>query len=169
MVSAPVTRSRVAAADDRIPDPNRTMATATPRLGRPTRWALAVAALGAVGVLATARALEPDPRGYGTHVRLGLPPCQFFAVTGYRCPSCGMTTAFACVVRGRLGAAWRANPAGSLLAPLCALLVPWLLAAAIGGKPWGFRTLDRPLTVFVVAAVALSLVAWTVRLLLGGR
>jgi Protein of unknown function (DUF2752) len=145
------------------------MATANPRLGRPTRWALALAALGAVGVLATARRLEPDPRGYGTHVRLGLPPCQFLAVTGYRCPSCGMTTAFACAVRGRLGAAWRANPAGSLLAPFCAVLVPWLLAAAIAGRPWGSRTLEGPLTVLVVATVALSLVAWTVRLLLGGR
>jgi hypothetical protein len=170
MVSAPVTRSRVAAAaDDRTSNPNRAMAPATPRLGRPTRWTLVLAALGAVGILVTARWLEPDPRGYGTHVRLGLPPCQFLAVTGSRCPSCGMTTAFACVVRGLLGAAWRANPAGSLLAPLCAVLVPWLLAAALGGKPWGFRTLDVPLTVLVVAAVALSLVAWTVRLLLGGR
>jgi hypothetical protein len=169
MVSAPVTRSRVAAPDDHTLHPNRAMATKTPRLGRPTRWALALAALGIAGVLATARGLEPDPRGYGTHVRLGLPPCQFCAVTGYRCPSCGMTTAFACVVRGRLGAAWRANPAGSLLAPLCAVLVPWLLAVAIGGRPWGFRTLDGPLTVLVVAAVAVSLVAWTVRLLLGGR
>ena len=169
MVSAPVTRSGVAAADDHTADPNRAMATETARLGRPTRWALALAALGTAGVLATARGLEPDPRGYGTHVRLGLPPCQFFAVTGYRCPACGMTTAFACVVRGRLGAAWRANPAGSLLGPLCAVLVPWLLVTAILGKPWGFRTLDGPLTVLVVAAVALSLVAWTVRLLLGGR
>jgi Protein of unknown function (DUF2752) len=145
------------------------MATANPRLGRPTRWALALAALAVAGVLATARRLEPDARGYGTHVRLGLPPCSFRAVTGYRCPSCGMTTAFACAVRGRLGAAWRANPAGSLLAPTCALLVPWLLAAAIAGRPWGFRTPEGPLTVLVVATVALSLVAWTVRLLLGGR
>jgi hypothetical protein len=155
--------------DDHTPDPDRVMATPNPRLRPPTRWALAVGALAVAGVLATARRLEPDPRGYGTHVRLGLPPCSFLAVTGTRCPSCGMTTAFACAVRGRLGAAWRANPAGTLLAPSCALLVPWLLAAAIAGRPWGFRTLDLPLTVLVVATVALSLLAWTVRLLLGGR
>lgn len=145
------------------------MATPHPKLGRTTRWALAFGALGVVGVLATACWLEPDPRGYGTHVRLGLPPCGFFAVTGYRCPSCGMTTAFACAVRGRLGASWRANPTGSLLVPSFAVLVPWLLAAAIAGRPWAFRTLEGPLTVLVVATVALSLLAWTVRLLLGGR
>ena len=145
------------------------MATPLPSLDRPTRWALALGAVGVAGVLATAGWLEPDPRGYGTHLRLGLPPCAFLVMTGCRCPSCGMTTAFSCTMRGRFHAAWRANPAGSLLASSCAVLVPWMLAAAVGGRPWGFRTLEKPLTVVGVAAVALSLVAWTVRLLLGGR
>ena len=62
--------------------------------------------------------------------------------------------------------AWRANPAGSLLAPTCAALIPWLLVSAALGRPWGCRSLDRPLTLLVVATVALSLLAWTFRLLL---
>jgi hypothetical protein len=92
---------------------------------------------------------------------------MFFRVTGYRCPSCGMTTAFAWFVRGRFGRSWQANPAGSLLAPTCALLIPWLLAGVARGRPIGCRSLERPLIGLVVAAVALSLVFWTIRVLTG--
>jgi Protein of unknown function (DUF2752) len=114
-------------------------------------------------VFALARWLEPDRRGYGTHTQLGLPPCHFQWATGYRCPSCGMTTAFAWFVRGRFDRSWQANPVGSLLAPTCLLLVPWLLVGAARGRtPW-FGTLERPLIGLVVATVALSLLSWTIR------
>ena len=133
----------------------------------PTRRALVLAALGLVGVLGVARQLEPDPRGFGTHTQLGLAPCAFALVTGHPCPTCGMTTSFAWFARGRFDRSWRANPAGSLLAPTCVALVPWLLAGAARGRPPGFRSLDRPLIGLVVATVALSLVSWTLRLILG--
>ena len=137
------------------------------RLARPTRCALVVSALGLAAVLAVARWLEPDPRGYGTHTQLGLAPCAFSIMTGRRCPACGMTTAFAWFVRGRFDRSWRANPAGSLLAPTCAALIPWLLAGAARGRPVGFRTLEAPLIGLAVATVALTLLAWTFRLFLG--
>ena len=136
-------------------------------LGWPTRRALVLAALGLVGVLGVARQLEPDPRGFGTHTQLGLAPCAFALVTGHPCPTCGMTTSFAWFARGRFDRSWRANPAGSVLALTCVALVPWLLAGAARGRPPGFRSLDRPLIGLVVATVALSLVSWTLRLLLG--
>ena len=136
-------------------------------LGWPTRRALVLAALGLVGVLGVARQLEPDPRGFGTHTQLGLAPCAFALVTGHPCPTCGMTTSFAWFARGRFDRSWRANPAGSLLALTCVALVPWLLAGAARGRPPGFRSLDRPLIGLVVATVALSLVSWTLRLILG--
>jgi hypothetical protein len=126
-------------------------------------------ALGLVAVLGVARRLEPDPRGHGTHTQLGLVPCMFFQVTGYRCPSCGMTTAFAWFVRGRPVRAWQANPAGSLLAAACVVLIPWLLAGAARGRPVGCRSLEPPLVGLVVAIVALSLLSWTFRVLSGGR
>jgi len=136
-------------------------------LGWPTRRALVLAALGLVGVLGVARQLEPDPRGFGTHTQLGLAPCAFALVTGHPCPTCGMTTSFAWFARGRFDRSWRANPAGSVLALTCVALIPWLLAGAARGRPPGFRSLDRPLIGLVVATVALSLVSWTLRLLLG--
>jgi hypothetical protein len=128
---------------------------------------LVAAALGLAAVLGVARWLEPDARGYGTHTQLGLAPCTFAYVTGQRCPTCGMTTAFAWFARGRFDRSWRANPAGSLLAPTCAALIPWLLLGAARGRPLGFRTLEQPLIGLVVGTVALSLLSWTIRLFFG--
>jgi hypothetical protein len=126
-----------------------------------------VSALGLAGVLGTARLLEPDPRGFGTHTQLGLAPCAFAQITGRPCPTCGMTTAFAWFARGRFDLSWRANAAGSVLAPACVSLIPWLLAGAARGRPLGSRSLERPLTGLVVAIVALSLLSWTIRLIFG--
>jgi hypothetical protein len=80
-----------------------------------------------------------------------------------------MTTAFAWFVRGRLDRAWQCSPAGSLLAPTSAALIPWLLAGAARGRPVGCRSLELPLIGLVVAAVAVSLLFWTIRVLSGGR
>lgn len=51
-----------------------------------------------------------------------LPPCVFRAVTGYRCPSCGMTHSVNALLRGDLLTALRENaliPAAALLLLLC--------------------------------------------------
>lgn len=138
------------------------------RLPASTRRGMVVLAVALTVVLAVAAWLRPDPQGFGTHQQLGLPPCQFARLTGHPCPSCGMTTAFAWTVRGRLGRAWKANPAGGLLALSCAALVPWLLIGAAWGKSPGFRSPEPPLIGVVVATVALSLVSWTIRLFLSG-
>jgi hypothetical protein len=128
---------------------------------------LVALALGLAGVFGIARWLEPDDRGFGTHTQLGLKPCQFYSLTGYRCPTCGMTTAFAWFARGQFDRSWRANPVGSLLAPVCVLLIPWSLAVAAWGRPLGFQTLEQPLLGLVVATVALSFLVWTIRLIIG--
>jgi hypothetical protein len=95
-----------------------------------------------------------------------MPPCAFKVVTGTPCPTCGMTTSFAWFARGRLGRSWRANPAGSLLAPACLLMIPWLLAGAARGRPVVFRSVEGPVLAVVAGAVALSLVFWMIRLVL---
>jgi hypothetical protein len=68
-----------------------------------------------LAVIALAATLSPDPSGHGTHQQLGLPPCGFIYVTGYPCPGCGLTTAFAHMVRLEFVGAARANPFGILL------------------------------------------------------
>lgn len=52
----------------------------------------------------------------GTHRQLHLPRCGFVSMTGFPCPSCGMTTAFAYTVRGQWGSAVHAQLVGFLLA-----------------------------------------------------
>ncbi len=130
---------------------------------------MVVSALVLAAVLLVARELTPDPRGFGTHTQLGLAPCVFATVTGRRCPTCGMTTSFAWFARGRFDRSWRANPAGSLLAPTCLALIPWLVIGAVRGRPLGVRSLEGPLIALVVSTVVVSLFFWTLRLILGGR
>ena len=50
------------------------------------------------------------------------------------------------------------------MAPTCMVLVVWFLASAALGRPLGCRSLEKPLSLLVMATVAISLLAWTVRL-----
>jgi Protein of unknown function (DUF2752) len=134
-------------------------------LGWPIRCSFLIAAACLAGLLAVARKLEPDPRGFGTHIQLGLPPCAFLAVTGRLCPTCGMTTSFAWLTRGRIDRSWQANPAGCLYALLTIPLVSWLVSSAVANHPVGFQGLSAPLTGLLFAAIALGLASWLIRLI----
>lgn len=114
-------------------------------------------------VLATAGLLEPDARGFGTHVQLGLPPCGFLALTGAPCPGCGLTTAFAHAVRGDLALAASANPFGLLLFALVCVMVPFAFVAGV--RRW---SIDRVFSRAVVGrgglvVAACGVVVWVVR------
>jgi Protein of unknown function (DUF2752) len=137
---------------------------ASQRLGGPIRALLVVSAAGLTGLLGLARVLEPDPRGYGTHAQLGLRPCTFLALTGHPCPTCGMTTSFAWLTRGRIDRAWSANPAGCLLALFTPALAAWLLWSAAAGRSVGARSLAGPLASVLAAAVVLGVAFWVIRL-----
>ncbi len=115
------------------------------------------------GLLGTARALQPDPKGYGTHTQLGLRPCALASATGRRCPTCGMTTAFAWLVRGRIDRSWQANPAGCLIAFATVPTILWLLASAVLGAPAGCRTISGPLMLLGFSAGLTVFLAWMIR------
>lgn len=119
-----------------------------------------------LSLLAVAGVLEPDARGFGTHQRLGLPPCTFLQVTGYRCPSCGMTTSWANLVRGRFGDAFRDNAGGALLGLVTGLLAPWSLISGWRGR-WLWRPLgERVVFIAVWLLVAVTLIDWSLRFFL---
>lgn len=94
-------------------------------------WA-GVVLLGCAGLWGLAAYLQPDPRGYGTHSQLGTGPCGMLIMTGYPCPTCGMTTAFAHTVRGQwLRALW-VQPGGFILAlatGATGLVAAWMVIA----------------------------------------
>jgi hypothetical protein len=135
-------------------------------VGQSARAMLIVWSLAVIAGFTVAYRLEPDPRGFGTHQRLGLPPCTIRAVFGIPCPSCGMTTSFANITKGHWQAAARANVAGLLLSLICAVLVPWCwLSAFYGRLCW----VQRPVhfaAIILVAVSGLATVEWMLRLLL---
>ncbi len=85
------------------------------------------------GVIFVACRLTPDPRGYGTHAQLGLTPCAWRTFYGRPCPSCGLTTAFAHLVRGEWRPAVRAHP----LSPF--LFAYFTASALFSGAKFAFR------------------------------
>jgi hypothetical protein len=137
--------------------------------GYPIGWAgrmmLVVWSLLLLGGFALARSVDPDPRGFGTHQRFGLPPCAIVLKFGIRCPSCGMTTCFAHFTRGRLPSAAGANAAGLLLAITCAIQIPWGLASAARGRLLWVEKPDAMLFWLLLILSGTCLVDWIFRLL----
>lgn len=162
------------------PNPNRERSQARARherssesapatLGPLERTLVLAFALIGFAALTLARALTPDPRGFGTHEALGLAPCRARAISGEPCPSCGATTALAWALRGEPARAVRANPAGALLALSLPTLILWLATLAARGRtlgrhdaPWGFW-----IAAWVVAHAALALLVWLSRTRIG--
>jgi len=141
--------------------------TGTPRLNWMVRGTLLVMAGLLAGVFALAFWLKPygpdgRPLRMETHRQLGLPPCTFYDYTGLPCPSCGMTTSFALLVRGDVGPSLKANAVGTLLAVFCLGLIPWALACALRGRLLGVRSAERAMTWVVAVLIALLLVRWVI-------
>jgi len=140
------------------------VACAAPVRGRLVAGAVAGVGLALVGV---AVCLTPDPSGMGTHQQLGLPPCTSVVITGYPCPTCGMTTAFSLTVRGRLLSAFHAQPAGLVFALATILVTAVALVSAVSGRFWtpNFYRISWPRWAF--GFVILLLAGWGYKLLVG--
>ncbi len=104
--------------------------------------------------------LRPSPTGLGTHTELGLAPCGFYLVTGMPCATCGMTTAVSFAAHGHLLIAFYTQPAGALLALICAmmcLIAGWSALSGMSLQPIG-ALLGRPIAFLTMLAVVLA--AW---------
>jgi hypothetical protein len=134
------------------------------------RASLVLIAVLLVGVFAVAILLDPYRDGkvwlVETHRQLGLPPCTFKDLTGYPCPSCGMTSSFALAIRGDLWHSAQANFVGTLLALGCLAFIPWGLACAITGRLLGIRNFERLLVRAVIAFLILMFGRWGIVLAL---
>ena len=135
------------------------------RLARAGRLLLVVWSVILLAGFALAARLEPDPRGFGTHQRLGFPPCTFQSMFNIPCPSCGMTTSFANAVRGRFGDAARANPAGLMLAIICALQIPWCWVSIVRGRLWKVSQPDVALLWLIAVVCVAGALQWVFRLI----
>jgi hypothetical protein len=112
---------------------------------------------------------DGTPRRMATHTQLGMPPCNFVVLTGKPCPSCGMSTSFALLVRGDIGASLQANWVGAMLAATWAVLMVWAIASGLMGRTF-FIVAGRGevlLTIAVGVFLVLLLGRW-IGILLGG-
>lgn len=124
-------------------------------------------ALGSVVIFGLAAWLRPydaegRPLRQETHRQLGLPPCTFYDVTRYPCPACGMTTSFALLMHGDLVASLRANWVGTILAVLGLLFIPWSLASIYWRRTLFIRSVERTVTVMIVAFMSMMMLRWCV-------
>lgn len=134
------------------------------RLASWIRWLLLAGGLGPFFLLAVAGWLQPDPRGVGTHERLGLPPCYWQEVWNIPCPSCGMTTSWSHLVRGNPVGSWAANPAGTTAGLIAVVLGAGLMDSAVRGR-WSPLIAAPWFWLATVAAQFLWMLAvWTTRL-----
>ena len=141
-----------------------------PRLQSWVRGTLVVMALLLVGVFAVAIVLDPYQDGKvwlaETHRQLGLPPCTFKRLTGYPCPSCGMTSSFALAVRGDLWHSAQANVAGTVLALAGLAFIPWAASSALRGRLVGVTDFESLLVRSVIGFLVLMFGRWALVLAL---
>lgn len=128
------------------------------------RWLCLVSGLGLLSLLATARYLTPSPAGLGTHQQLGLPPCTTMVIWNVPCPTCGMTTSWAWVMRGNLMQASRANLGGTMLAIIAIGFLPAACYFFISGRATSGHWFSLMLAVSLVTACCITLIQWAIRL-----
>lgn len=134
-------------------------------LGTRGRVVLSLGSLALLAGFCIAAWIQPDPRGFGTHRQLGLPPCSFQDLTGFACPSCGMTTSFSHFVRGSWIQSARCSLTGFLLASMSAggLLWCWL---SLWAKRLCFVTRPDRAALFVLAVIyVVGFAEWFSRIL----
>ena len=139
-------------------DTSAVEAVASPRY----RLTAALAATTGLIVLMLASYVVPNPLGVGTHTQLGLSACGFYQWTGYPCITCGMTTAFAHVVRGQFIEAFTVQPAGALGALACmAVVIVGVYVCVTSQRVDGIiNRLANRFTLLVIGAVVLGAWGW---------
>jgi hypothetical protein len=147
----------------------RAATAAVPRAALGVRGAALLVFVGCMGVLGIALYLRPDPRGIGTHEQLFRGPCGLLLTTGYPCPTCGMTTAFAYAVRGQWVRAFSAQPVGLLL---CLATVGLALVAARAlfcGRWPRIGIIERYPLALMVGFIVVFFAGWGFKLVVGIR
>jgi hypothetical protein len=124
---------------------------------------LALIALSSL-VLLIARLLRPSPRGLGTHQQLGLPPCPMLYLTGWPCPSCGLTTSFAHAARFDFYQAFITQPFGLIAFSLTILSIPLSLYLIQRRVAWADFIHARGVNAGLYALIVLYLLGWIYKL-----
>jgi len=128
--------------------------------GLPTRVVALCVLIGTAGLLATAVWVQPDPRGVGTHEQLSRPACAMLELSGYPCPTCGMTTSFAHFVRGNWWTSLRVQPMGFILALVATMAAAASTASLLTGRRWLINWYRVSPAALVIGCIVLVLASW---------
>lgn len=118
-----------------------------------------VCAAGIAAVVVLSRVV-PDPRGYGTHERLGMTECSWPATVGMPCPTCGATTAACLVVHLAPLRALAVHPFGAVLAAsgiVLAAVAGWCVLAR---RSLALLLSRLPYGTIMICAVVLFFASW---------
>ncbi len=155
----------VASGQGRMASEMRTSVPGTIRYNQLQRWLLLASATCVLALLVTAACLRPSASGLGTHQQLGLPPCTSIVLWGVRCPSCGMTTSWALLLRGQAMAAVQANIGGTFLALIALAYVPISCYFSILGRSSRRGWFSSALAVGLLGSLACAMTQWLFGLL----
>ncbi|MBL8859726.1 MAG: DUF2752 domain-containing protein [Planctomycetes bacterium] len=146
---------------DPIPAPETKDTFIVSPFGKPwEHWLVLGFALGSIALLVVLGVLiDPDPRGFGTHERLGLPSCKPMDWWNIPCPGCGVTTSMALAAHGSFWAAIRNQPFGFVVVIGLPVFAAWAVVSALRGKNlaqevsrWRLGRLGIALIVIMVAS-----------------
>ena len=102
---------------------------------QPEHWViLGGAVLAPSGLALLGLLLEPDPRGFGTHEKLGLRPCMPMELWNVPCPGCGVTTSVTHAVRGDLLGSLAVQPFGLVVVLSVLIFLGWALTGHLRGR-----------------------------------
>ena len=78
-----------------------------------------------------------------------------------------MTTSFSHFVRGEFVSAARANPAGLLLAAVCAAMIPWSWISIYTRTWWRVSNPETAAFMLILAVILVTLLQWGARAMMG--
>lgn len=129
------------------------------------RAAGAAVLAGSVLLFAAASRLEPGPGGISNLEQFGLPPCGLLMISGWPCPTCGMTRAFAHAARGQLASAFHAQPAGLTLAIAAAVTAIAAGGTLVTGRTYRVNWFRLSPTGVGFGVVGVLLAGWVYKIL----
>lgn len=137
------------------------MKPAPPRLlTRAARWSRGREATLVAALLCCASLVDPDHP-------LPIDLCVWRRLTGFPCPTCGLTRAICHALRGDWSASLSLHPAGVLAVAGLGGWALWSALEAWRGQPIREAARDLAGLALLRASVAVSVIAWVVRLASG--
>lgn len=118
-----------------------------------------------IAMLVIAFRLTPSSNGVGTHEQLGFPACGFLTLTGWPCPSCGLTTSITHLVHGNFIQAVLVQPFGVFLFVALTSLFVYSLWAFAAGRPLSALTESAVFEKAQFILLAVLLVSWMYNIL----